>query len=194
VTPRPGTSVTHVALLRGINVGRAKRVAMAELRLLVEKLGYRDVRTLLNSGNVVFTTPRGVRGDAGKRIEAALLERTGISCRIAVLSAEELGSVIRGNPLVAVADNHSRLLVAVLADEASGTLVRPLLGQDWTPDVLALGRRAAYLWCSSGILASPLAERLAKLLGDHATTRNWATMLKLHALAGGADGSRGPTP
>jgi uncharacterized protein (DUF1697 family) len=63
------TAGRRVALLRGINVGRAKRVAMADLRELVESLGYREVRTLLNSGNVVFTVPSGVRGDSARRIE-----------------------------------------------------------------------------------------------------------------------------
>jgi uncharacterized protein (DUF1697 family) len=58
-------SATHVALLRGINVGKAKRVAMADLRALLEELGYADVRTLLNSGNVVFTAPRAAKGDPG---------------------------------------------------------------------------------------------------------------------------------
>lgn len=183
-----------MALLRGINVGRAKRVTMAELRIIGEQLGYGDVRTLLNSGNVVFTMPRGARGNPGKHIEAALLERTGVSSRVTVLTAADLAGIIQGNPLGALVDNPSRMLVAVLADEASGTLVRPLLQQDWTPDALALGRRAAYLWCASGILASPLAERLARLLGDRATTRNWATMLKLHALAGGADGTSASDP
>lgn len=183
-----------MALLRGINVGRAKRVAMAELRILVEQLGYRDVRTLLNSGNVVFTVPRRVRGDAGKRIEAALFERTGVSSRITVLSAAELAGIVQGNPLGALVDNPSRMLVAVLADEASSALLRPLLQQDWAPDALALGRRAAYHWCGSGILTSPLAEQLSRLLRDRATTRNWATMLKLHALAGGADATPAPDP
>ncbi len=167
---------------------------MAELRILVEQLGYRDVRTLLNSGNVVFSLPRGARGDPAKRIEAALLERTGVSSRITVLSAAELADIIRHNPLGPLVDNPSRMLVAVLADEASGTLVRPLLQQDWAPDALALGHRAVYHWCGSGVLVSPLAERLARLLGDRATTRNWATMLKLHALAGGADATPAPDP
>lgn len=62
----------HVALIRGINVGRAKRVAMADLRALVEDLGYGDVRTLLNSGNVVFTSARRPPAKAAARIEEGL--------------------------------------------------------------------------------------------------------------------------
>jgi len=62
---------THVALIRGINVGKAKRVAMADLRALLEKLGYGDVRTLLNSGNIVYTVPAKLRGDSAARIQKA---------------------------------------------------------------------------------------------------------------------------
>ena len=65
----------HVALLRGINVGRAKRVAMAELRALIEGLGYGDVRTLLNSGNVVFSASAATAGNAASRIEEALAKK-----------------------------------------------------------------------------------------------------------------------
>src|ERR1700704_4724623 len=69
----------RVALLRGVNVGKAKRVAMADLRKLVEGLGYGDVRTLLNSGNVLFTVPAGMTGDAAARIENAIGARLGVA-------------------------------------------------------------------------------------------------------------------
>jgi len=80
-------SERRVALLRGINVGRAKRLAMADLRALVEDLGYGDVRTLLNSGNIIFTVPRTKRGDAAARIEKAIASRLGVSARVYVLTA-----------------------------------------------------------------------------------------------------------
>jgi uncharacterized protein (DUF1697 family) len=174
----------HVALLRGINVGRAKRVAMADLRKLVEGLGYSDVRTLLNSGNVVFTARGSARGDHAGRIEKALASRLGVSARVIVLSAADLDAVVRENPLAAIADHPSRLLVSVFADPAHRKLVAPLQKRDWSPGALGLGRRAAYLWCPGGILTSPLVEEIARALGDHTTARNWATIEKLQALAG----------
>ena len=88
----------YVALLRGINVGRAKRVAMADLRAVVEDLGYADVRTLLNSGNVVFTAPGSSAGDAAGRIGAALEAQLGISSRIVVLAARDLAADRRRQP------------------------------------------------------------------------------------------------
>lgn len=173
----------RVALLRGINVGRAKRVAMADLRALVEDLGYREVATLLNSGNVAFTVPSGVRGSPGERIETAVADRLGVSSRVTVLTADELTAVVRKNPFGAVADDPSRLLVFVLTNPADRAKLRPLARQDWTPEGLALGARVAYIWCPDGMLQSRAAEAVGRLLGDAVTSRNWTTMTKLRDLA-----------
>lgn len=173
---------TMVALIRGINVGRAKRVAMADLRALVGDLGYGDVRTLLNSGNAVFTARRGAADDAAARIESAMTKRLGVSARVTVLTAAELAAIVARPPLRGIADNPSRLLVTVLTRPADRSRLAPLAKQDWAPEAMALGARVAYLWCPEGVLASRLAEAIGRLLGDGATTRNWATMTKLHAL------------
>lgn len=175
---------THVALLRGINVGRAKRVAMADLRALVERLGYGGVKTLLNSGNILFSTRAKDARDHGGRIEKAMTKELGVSSRVTVLTAAEVAAIVQGNALLAVADNPSRLLVTVFRDAVDLAKLKALAKQDWAPDALALGRRAAYLWCPRGILASRLAETMGRSLGDGVTTRNWATMTKLHALLG----------
>jgi uncharacterized protein (DUF1697 family) len=175
----------HVALIRGINVGRAKRVAMADLRALVGDLGYGDVRTLLNSGNVVFSVPGSARGDPAVRIEKGMTERLGISARVTVLTAEELAAVVADNPLGKFARDPSRLFVTVLFDPADRKRLLPLARQEWTPDVFAVGARAAYLWCPKGMMDSRLVAAVNRLLGDAATTRNWATMTRLHALVGG---------
>ena len=175
----------QVALIRGINVGRAKRVAMADLRVLVEGLGYRDVRTLLNSGNIVFTTPRTAPGDAAARIEKGMATKLGVTARVTVLTAAELAAAVAENPLLKVADNPSRLLVAVLNSAADRTKLAPLVKRDWAPEALAVGTRVAYLWCADGILTSRMLESVSRALGDAVTTRNWATVQKLHALADG---------
>jgi uncharacterized protein (DUF1697 family) len=179
------TGGRHVALLRGINVGKAKRVAMVDLRGLVEGLGYKDVRTLLNSGNVVFTVPSSVRGDAATRIEKGITTKLGVVSRVTVLSAEELATVVRNNPLGKVANNPSRLLVTVLTNPADRARLKPLAREDWKVEAFAVGARVGYLWCPRGQLESPLAAAVSRALGDGATTRNWATITKLHALAGG---------
>jgi uncharacterized protein (DUF1697 family) len=175
---------THVALIRGINVGKAKRVTMADLKAAVEGLGYRDVRTLLNSGNVVFTA-RARPATAAARIEKALVEHTGVSARVTVLTADELMAVVAENPLTTVADDPTRLLVAVFRAPADRSPVEPLRKQDWGSERLAVGSRVAYLWCPDGILASRLPEAVGRALGDAVTMRNWATVLKLRDLVAG---------
>src|SRR5262249_11357057 len=140
--------------------------------------------TLLNSGNVVFTTPRAAPGDAAARIEKAMATALGVSARVTVLTAAELAAAVADNPLLDVADDPSRLLGAGSRRPAARPKLEPLLKQDWTPEALALGTRVAYLWCPEGILASRLAEAVGRVLGDAVTTRNWATVRKLHALTG----------
>lgn len=180
---------TQIALIRGINVGRAKRVAMGDLRVLVEDLGHGDVRTLLNSGNVVFTSTDAAER-AGRRIEVAMTTQLGVSAKVIVITAKELAAIIEGNTLAAVARDPSRLLIGVLARAADRARVAPLLARKWSPEAFALGPRAAYMWCPNGILHSALGDAVSKALGDSVTSRNWATMTRLHALAGGARPTR----
>lgn len=172
----------YVALLRGINVGLAKRVPMAELRALVEALGCRDVRTLLNSGNVVFTATGTTPARLAEEIHTALVAHCGVAARVTVLDAAALATAVADNPLLDVSDNPSRLLVAVLSEPKDRVRLEPLLQQDWAPEALALGTRVAYLWIPQGVIDSRLAQTVARVLGDSVTSRNWATMTKLQAL------------
>lgn len=173
----------YTALIRGINVGRAKRVAMADLRKLVSDLGFDDVRTLLNSGNLLFAaTGRSTPSGVAPRIEQGMIERLGVAARVTVLTAEELARAATENPLLDAARDPKRLLVAFLADPQDRPRLEPLLEQDWRPEELALGPRVAYLWCPEGTLASRLPAAIGRVLGDAVTTRNWSTVTKLHAL------------
>lgn len=177
-------SERYVALLRGINVGRAKRVSMADLRALVEGLGGSDVRTLLNSGNVVFGSRRVKAVALAADIEKALSDDLGVSSRVTVLTGAELRGIVAENLLLRVARDPARLMVAVPQTAADLARLEPLRRQRWAPEALATGRRAAYLWCPDGTLKSPLAAAVARALGDAVTTRNWATTSKLAALLG----------
>ena len=175
-------SSRHVAFLRGINVGRAKRIAMADLRALVEDLGFRDVRTVLNSGNVVYTSPRTAPAAAAARIERAIAGELGVSSRVVVLDGSELSAAVDRNPLVRVAGDHSRLLMYVAASPEALGKAQAMTTQSWGKDKVAIEGRVLYAWCSGGILASSLREAIDRALKDTVTSRNWATILKLHAL------------
>jgi len=169
----------RVALLRGINVGKAKRIAMADLRKLFEGLGYDDVRTLLNSGNVVYTRGTKPGGDDAARIEKAIAEKLRVATRVTVLRRTEVRDAVRGNPLASVADHPSRLLILVLRDPKLVAKLQPLLEERWMPDALALGKRVAYLWCAHGIIDSRLGATVNRIVGEAGTARNLATMTKL---------------
>lgn len=177
-----GVAGKQVALIRGINVGRAKRVAMGDLRALMEDLGCSQVQTLLNSGNVIFSTPEEQLLNAATSIEEALISRIGVAAKVIVVTGEEFNQIVVDNPLVELADDPSRLLVAVFGNSSVRARLKPLEEQAWAPESFAVGERAAYLWCPEGVLASPLAKELGKLLGDEVTTRNWSTILKIFNL------------
>jgi len=176
------TSHRYIALLRGINVGRAKRVAMADLRTLTDELGFGDVRTVLNSGNLVFSAAATEPGAAAAAIEEQLVLKLGVSARVFVLGREVLAAVLADNTLLPVATNHSRLFVFLLPDADTHAAALSLCERDWGNEAFSVGRHAAYVWCPEGVLDSAAATALGKLLGDNTTSRNWNTLCKLYAL------------
>lgn len=172
----------YAALLRGVNnVGPGTRVAMADLRAVFEGLGFRDVRTLLNSGNVVFAAPAKGRGMLRGRIEKALRSELDLTCCVAVLAADEVTTIVRENPFAARATNPSHLLVVVPPSPADLARLAPLLDRPWKVEALALGSRAAYLWCANGLAKSPLWMAVERAFARSCTGRNIATMTKLLA-------------
>jgi uncharacterized protein (DUF1697 family) len=172
----------YVALFRGINVGKAKRIAMADLRVLLAKLGYTDVQTLLNSGNAVFTGDNATAARHADRIRQAVLKKMGVDALVIIKSAKDVAGIIKGNELVAIAHDHARLLVAMTHDGKSLAGVKALAHAEWGDEKIHVGKHAAYLWCANGILESKAATALLKGLEGAGTTRNWATVNKIKAL------------
>ena len=176
----------QIALLRGINVGKAKRVKMADLRAVLEGAGFTDVRTLLQSGNVVCTG-RGSPQALAAKMEKACLAGVGFSYRVTVRPATGLDAILAANPFPDAVAEPSRYLIAILADASVRERVVPLTKQEWGADRIALGERVAYCWHQGGILESALPAALGKAVGDRVTARNWATLVKLQALAHATD-------
>jgi uncharacterized protein (DUF1697 family) len=176
---------TFVALLRGINVGTAKRISMARLKALVQSLGFSEVRTLLNSGNVVFAASRGTPAQAGARIEKGIAQELGMDVPVTCLDTGELTAVLAANPFASIADNPSRLVVAMLADAGDAAKIAAVAAADWGPERIArVAVRAVFLWLPGGQIESRLYAAFSKALGTRVTARNWATLQKLGALAG----------
>jgi uncharacterized protein (DUF1697 family) len=170
----------YVVLLRGINVGKAKQVPMADLRTLLEGLGYEDVRTHLRSGNAVLTGPEAGVVEQEKRLEAAIDKEFGLDVRCVVLAAADLRAIVDGRAFPEAADNGSRMVAHVLGARPDPKLVaeHDAIGLD--PENAELGERVIYQWCPNGVLEAPpvgtFAEKNWKVT---VTARNWNTMTKL---------------
>jgi uncharacterized protein (DUF1697 family) len=155
---------------------------MADLRALFEGLGFRDVRTVRNSGNVVFSAANERRGGLLARIEEALASTLGLTTPVTILSANEVAATVLDNPLSQVAANPSHLLVVVPRVRSDLRRLQPLLKERWAPEALALGSRVAYVWCANGIPRSPLWNAVDRALGRSGTARNMVTVTKVMAL------------
>lgn len=176
----------QIALFRGINVGKAKRVAMADLRTMFQALGFKDVQTLLNSGNVVFDAGRSSTATNAKRIAAALIQTTGVSANTLVLTSAELDAAAAGNPFLDRMDDPSRMLVGFIAAGADRKPLQALVDKAAASEHVALGTDALYLWCPDGILECAFADKLVgPAFRDVVTSRNWSTVSKLQSLAAG---------
>lgn len=175
---------TFIALLRGVNVGKAKRVPMADFRQLLENLGHTSVVTLLNSGNAVFHAASGTPSRLAADIAAALLKQLGVEVPVIVKSAREFSGIVDDCPIRAPATEHSQFLVAFVQQPKTLAALEGISPLVKRPERFAIGSQAAYLHCASGILQSKAGEALLGQSRRNATTtRNWATVLKLKAIA-----------
>ena len=170
-----------VALLRGINLGPHKRIAMAELRAIVESLGHTHVETYLQSGNVVFEPKPRAAGLAGS-IASAIGEATGHDVPVVIRTAAELEDVVAANPYPV--DDPTRVVVAFLGEALDlGDLALGDLSS-YLPDELTVSGRELYVSVPNGQGRSKLMEQLTKRrLPTVLTVRNWRTVLALAELA-----------
>jgi uncharacterized protein (DUF1697 family) len=177
-----GASTTYAALLRGINVGKHKRIAMADLRALLEALGYAGVRTHLQSGNAVFIAPGPVQpADLERAITARLAADLGFDIPVMVRTGDELATVADSNPFTRRTSDPKQLHVAFLSTQPADDVSTGLVADAYAPDELSLADRALYLYRPNGIMGSRLPD-LEKLLGVRVTERNWNTVTRLHEM------------
>ena len=172
-----------IVLLRGINLGARNRVSMPELREALEDAGYDDVRTYLQSGNVVLTSSASAKKLASE-CEHVIADRFGLEIDVVVRTRNELAKVVERNPLGRVAKDPKRYQVSFLASKPSAKLVRKVADAAVPPEELISIGRELYAWHPTGVARSKLWAQLGgKGLGVTATTRNWTTVTKLLELA-----------
>jgi len=186
---------SHVALLRGINVGGRNKVPMADLREVVTSLGHTDVSTYIQSGNVLFSTADTDTAKLAAALESAIEDRFGIWSSVVVLSRDDLAGVLAANPYP---DEPNPKLVHVVflnATPASDLLTRISAAGDavaakGSRDTVQAAGRALFLHTPDGFGTSELAQNVFKIIappknkkpGLAATARNWATATKLLSL------------
>ena len=176
-----------IAFLRGINVGGRATIKMAQLKTLFERLGLAHVRTLLNSGNVVFTASKG-SGALTKELEDAVEKEFGFRPTIVLRTKAQLKKILDANPFPEMAkDDPSHLLVMTLAKKpragAKASLAKAYSG----PEEIEIKGENVYLTYPNGIGKSKLTNALLEKHVGVGTARNWNTLTKLVALAEGME-------
>ena len=188
---------THVALLRGINLGGHNKVAMADLRQVVTSLGHADVATYIQSGNVVFSSQEAQEADTtalAQALEQAIATELGVQVRVVVLSREELGQVMRDNPYSDEPNPkavHAVFLSGTpgpeVADGIADARRRAEQKQPGHRDAAQVVGRTIFLHTPDGFGRSELAAQIVsgsrgRSSGLAGTARNWATVTRLLAM------------
>ena len=170
---------TYVGLLRGINVGGNNKLPMADLRALCEGAGFTDVRTYVQSGNVVFGA-KGAEKTVAQKLHGAIAAATGLDLVLTLRTGAELRAIVAGNPFPAISDGTK--LHAMFLSAPPGEIT---VGPDaYPPDTYVVAGREIYLALPDGMGRSKLAEVLGRQKAlKGATARNWKTVLALTEMA-----------
>jgi uncharacterized protein (DUF1697 family) len=175
----------YVVLLRGINVGRARRIGMGPLRQALTDRGYVGVRTHLQSGNVVLDSDREP-AELGTDVEALVRAEFGLDVPVVVRTGTDLAAVVAADPLAGIATDPARHLVTFLPAEPDPARVTALPEPGPGDGTYRLLGRELHLWLPDGVLATPVGSwRWDRLLGVAGTARNWNTVCALVELSAG---------
>jgi uncharacterized protein (DUF1697 family) len=177
-------------MLRGINVGGAKKIAMADLKALYESLGFRQVTTYVQSGNVVFDGESTDRTGAAARVEAGIREKFGFDLPVFMRQAADFQRIVDGNRFITEMNaDPGRLHVTFLYRAPDPALLEGLKAPAGETDEFIPGQDEILLHCPNGYGRTKLSNQFFEnRLNVPATTRNWNTVLALLRLA--SEGSR----
>jgi uncharacterized protein (DUF1697 family) len=173
-----------IALLRGVNVGGNRKLPMKELVTLMEGAGFRSVRTYIQSGNVVFASPRGTARALATQIGQLIARKFGFEPQVLVIGAAELATAVRGNPFPQGQENHKALHVFFLSETPVKPDIDLLEKVKAGKEGFALQGGVFYLYTPESFPDSKLAARVEKALGVPATARNWRTVRQLLDMCG----------
>jgi uncharacterized protein (DUF1697 family) len=175
--------VRQIVFLRGVNVGSHNRIAMPALRELLDGAGFEDVRTYVQSGNVVLSSDLAA-AEVAREFRRLIADGFGLDVDVVVRTRDALAQVVERNPLGDVAIDPKRYQVSFLSEEIDDEKVRELAELAVGGEQLVAVGRELYAWHPAGVARSRLWARLAgRGLGVTATARNWTTVTKLLAMA-----------
>lgn len=176
---------TYITILRGINVGGKKLIKMQALKELCESQGFINVKTYIQSGNVVFTYKKEDVKTIAIKISKKILKTFGYEVPVITFTNTEIADVIKNNSLAQNKKLDSTFFhVTFLAEKPIGADVIKLQENNFAPDVFVVKDKAVYLYCPNGYSNSKLTNTfIEKKLKTTATTRNWKTVNELFTLA-----------
>jgi uncharacterized protein (DUF1697 family) len=175
---------THVALLRGINVGGKNLLPMKDLAALFDAAGASDVRTFIQSGNVVFRAPDALAHKLPALVGARIEKQFGFQPPIVIRSHSELQAITRQNPYLDAGADFDRLLVMFLAEKPTAKAIASLDPARSPPDRFAVVGRDIFLHLPGGVAKTKLTNAwFDSKLSTVSTGRNWRTVLKLLELS-----------
>lgn len=176
----------YVSILRGINVGGQRKILMADLKKLYENLGFKDVVTYIQSGNVIFKTTENYSSeDLIQILETAIFEQYQFNVPIIIRTKDEIDKTIDTNPFLSDKDvDLEKLHVTFLENTPNSTQLEKIKAYDYSPDKFIIVDKNVYLYCPIDYGHSKLSNSFFELkLKTKATTRNWKTVNKLSELA-----------
>lgn len=173
-----------LALLRGINVVGRNKVPMKALASALEAAGFLSVRTYIQSGNVVFRSPRGDCRSLARRLQRLVAQEFGCAPAVVVIGRTRLAAAIRGNPFPGARQNPKALHLYFPASPPRSPDIAALSRLDAGREAFALKGGVFYLWTPDGFADSILRSRIERCLGVPATARNWRTVNQLLQLLG----------
>ncbi len=169
---------TWIGLLRGVNVGGRNKLPMADLRRIATDCGHTEVRTYIQSGNVVFDAKEKDARKLAAQLRAAIAKETEIDCAVVLRSADELAATIAKNPFP---DDREHVHVVFMD---TPPIAPPTFdASKYAPDELAISGRDVYLHLPNGVGRSKLAADVGRKKELTGTARNWRTIETLVEMA-----------
>jgi uncharacterized protein (DUF1697 family) len=176
---------SHVALLRGINLGGKNRLAMKDLVSMFTQAGCHNVRTYIQSGNVIFNAVPNITARLSESIATQLSNRFECRTQIILRTGEELRDIVRNNPFIQAGAAEQMLHIMFLADLPEPSNIHLLDPNRSPPDEFIVRGREVYLRLPNGVARSKLTNSyFDSKLGTASTARNWRTVVKLSELVG----------